>query len=162
MSTQSAKSRRIPAPVYAAAGAGEFAYQQLRQLPAKAIELRDRVAALRPVVTDAVSDAVRKPEIKIDTDRLRTIARRNAAALRDQAQVAQERAATVYAELVARGEKVVGGPYKPLKPAGDVVEIVEPEGLPSAETAGASAASGPGTGRSPARAAKKPRATAVK
>ena len=162
MSAQSAKTRTIPNPVYAAAGAGDLAYRRLRELPARARELGSRVAALRPVVSDAVNDAVKPRTLKVDVDRLKDIARRNAAVVRDQAAAAQERAATVYAGLVARGEKVVGGPYKRLRPAGDVVEIIEPEGLPSAETPSAAAASGPGTGQSPARAVKRTRATAVK
>ena len=42
------------------------------------------------------------------------VQQRNADTLRIQA-------VAVYADLVARGEKVVGGPYKELEPAGDVV-----------------------------------------
>ena len=44
MTTQP-KTSRIPAPLYAAAGAGGLAYQQLRKLPAVVSELRTRVAA---------------------------------------------------------------------------------------------------------------------
>jgi hypothetical protein len=166
MSTQSANTRRIPNPLYAAAGAGDLAYRQLshfgRQLPAKAVELGDRVAALRPVVTDALADAVREPALRADLDRVRKVAKRNAAVLVSQAQAAQERAATVYAGLVARGERVVGGPYKELEPAGDVVPVdVEPAGAPSAKTTSAAATGGPGTGKSPARAPKKTGPTAV-
>jgi hypothetical protein len=159
--TQSANTRRIPNPIYAAAGAGDLAYQGLRQLPARAAELSDRVAALRPVVADAVSGAVKEPGARVDVDRLRVIARRNAAVLMSQAQAVQERAASVYADLVKRGEKVVGGPYKELPPAGDVVEEA-PEGAPSARTTSAASASGPGTGKSPAKAVKKTSPTAVK
>ena len=36
---------RFPAPLYAAAGAGDLAYQQLRKLPAVLNELSDRAAA---------------------------------------------------------------------------------------------------------------------
>ncbi|GGM31445.1 hypothetical protein GCM10011608_14960 [Micromonospora sonchi] len=39
------KTKRIPAPIYAAAGAGELALEQLRKLPAVVSELRDRVVA---------------------------------------------------------------------------------------------------------------------
>ncbi|WP_431885631.1 hypothetical protein [Micromonospora wenchangensis] len=39
------KTNRIPAPLYAAAGAGELAYQQLRKLPTVATELGNRVVA---------------------------------------------------------------------------------------------------------------------
>src|SRR6266508_3041181 len=110
MSTQSANTRRMPNPVYAAAGAGDLAYRELQKMPARAQELRGLVAALRPVVADAVSDAVKDPAKQFDVDRLRLIAKRNAEVLRTQAKEAQERAAVLYAQLVARGEKVVGGP----------------------------------------------------
>lgn len=161
MSTQSANTRRYPNPLYAAAGAGDLAYQQLRQLPAKAVELGGRVVALRPAVTDAVTDAVTnvvaEPAKRVDVDKLRDAAVRNAEVLRIQA-------VAVYNDLVARGEKVVGGPYKELEPAGDIVpEIVASEGQPTpATTTGATAAGGPGTGKSPAKAVKKARPTAVK
>jgi heparin binding hemagglutinin HbhA len=158
MSTQSANTRRYPNPLYAAAGAGDVAYQQLRQLPAKAVELGGRVVALRPVVTEAVTNAVAEPAKRVDVDKLRDAALRNAEVLRTQA-------VAVYNDLVARGEKVVGGPYKELAPAGDVVpEIVAEEGTPApVTTTGATAAAGPGTGKSPAKAVKKAtRPTAVK
>ncbi|GAA1029680.1 hypothetical protein GCM10009557_19020 [Virgisporangium ochraceum] len=157
MSTQSANTRRYPNPLYAAAGAGDLAYQQLRLLPAKAVELGGRVAALRPVVTDAVTSAVAEPAKRVDVEELRDAAVRNAEVLRVQA-------VAVYNDLVARGEKVVGGPYKELEPAGDIVpEITASEGEPApATTTGATAAGGPGTGKSPAKAVKKARPTAVK
>jgi heparin binding hemagglutinin HbhA len=165
MSTQSANTRRIPNPLYAAAGAGDLAYQQLRQLPAKALELRGRVVALRPVVADAVTSAVAEPAKRVDVDRLRgEVERIGAAALRN-AEVLRTQAVAVYEDLVARGEKIVGGPYKELEPAGDVVpEITASEGKPApASTTGATAAGGPGTGKSPAKAVKKAtKATAVK
>ena len=74
---------KIPTPLYAAAGAGDLAMKQLRKLPARAAELRDKVAA---------SD--------LDLDKLREIARRNAATLMSNAQV-------VYADLVKHGAEVV-------------------------------------------------------
>jgi hypothetical protein len=86
---------RIPNPLYAAAGAGDLAYRQLRKLPSKVAELRGRVGT-----TDT------------DIDRLRGAARRNANALVSGAQAAQERAQALYAELVARGEQVVRGSRK--------------------------------------------------
>lgn len=150
MSTQSANTRRYPNPLYAAAGAGDIAYQQLRQLPARAVELGGRVVALRPVVSETISNAVAEPAKRVDVDKLRDAAVRNAEVLRTQA-------VAVYNDLVARGEKVVGGPYKELEPAGDIVpEIIASEGEPApATTTGATAAAGPGTGKSPAKTAKK-------
>jgi len=164
MSTQSANTRRIPNPVYAAAGAGDIAYQQIRQLPAKALELSGRVAALRPVVADAVTSAVAEPAKRVDVDRLRGEVERIGAAAVRNAEVLRTQAVAVYADLVARGEKVVGGPYKELEPAGDVVpEITASEGKPApATTTGATAAGGPGTGKSPAEKAVKKAPTAIK
>jgi hypothetical protein len=72
---------KIPAPLYAAAGAGDYALKQLRKLPAKAAELREKVAAG-------------------DLDKLREIAMRNATTLMSNAQV-------VYADLVKHGAEVV-------------------------------------------------------
>ncbi len=95
MTTTDTKKQRIPGPLYAAAGAGDIAYQQLRKLPAKVAELRERVGG---------SDA--------DVDRLRGAARRNAHAFVTGAQAAQERAQAIYADLVARGEEVVRGGRK--------------------------------------------------
>ena len=168
LKTKTADVKRIPNPIYAAAGAGDLAYQQLRRLPGKALELGARAVALRPVVTDAVADAVK--DGRVDVDKLRTIAKRNAEVLRTQAIAAQDRAAAVYADLVARGEKVVGGPYKKLVPAGDVVHgTVERADTPpaAAEPAAATepeatAESGPDTEDGQGRTAKKARPTTVK
>jgi len=85
---------KLPAPLYAAAGAGDLAYEQLRKLPGKVAELRDRAVELRPVVTDA--------SLRADLAKLRKVARRNANAL-------VTGAASVYDDLVARGEKIVRG-----------------------------------------------------
>jgi len=102
MSTRT-ESRRIPNPLYAAAGATDLAYNELRKLPERMAELRVRVNELRPVVTDAVSER----SLRADLDKLRDRARRNAAALVTGAQAAQERALALYTDLVARGERVV-------------------------------------------------------
>jgi hypothetical protein len=83
---------KIPAPLYAAAAVGDLAYQRLRKLPATVVDLRERVAR-----TD------------LDTDKLRGIAQRNATALVNGAQAAQERAQAIYTQLVAHGEQVVRG-----------------------------------------------------
>jgi heparin binding hemagglutinin HbhA len=147
MSTQTANTKRIPNPVYAAAGAGDLAYRQLRKLPAKVAELRGKVTELRPVILEAVREPKLRADVdrlRADVDRLRSAARRNAANLRVGAQSAQQRAAAVYGDLVARGERVVGGPYKQLPPAGDVVDIQETPDVAPAQTATPAAASGPG------------------
>jgi len=118
--TEQSKSTRIPGPLYAAAGAGDLAYQQLRKLPAVVNELSEKAAAgsvdlrakavatLRGVNTTAVSLRDRAASTDFDADRLRAAAKRNAAALAAGAQVVQERAVAFYGSLVAHGERVVG------------------------------------------------------
>jgi len=118
---------KIPAPLYAAAGASDLAYQQLRKLPAKVAELRGKVAA-------------NEVDFKVDVDRLREAARRNANAVVAGAQAAQDRAAALYAELVARGEQVVRGARAPIRAS---VTVETTDALESAKPA--------------AKAARKPR-----
>jgi hypothetical protein len=101
--TTTSKTRRIPAPLFAAAGAGDVAYQRLRKLPEHVAQLRERVADLAPAVSGAVTDTT----LRVDLDRIRGVARRNAANLVAGAQQAGERAAAVYSGLVSRGERVV-------------------------------------------------------
>jgi heparin binding hemagglutinin HbhA len=99
---------RFPAPLYAAAGAGDLAYQQLRKLPAVINELSDRAAAsLKNANETATTTAtsLREKATTTDLDKLRNTAASGAAAF---AQIAQERAVAVYTALVARGERVVG------------------------------------------------------
>jgi len=98
--TSSTTTRKIPPPLYAAAGAGDLAYQQLRKLPEQVANLRERVAELRPAVSEAVSET----NLRADFERFSTSARRNFVA---GAQLATERAAALYTELVNRGERVV-------------------------------------------------------
>jgi heparin binding hemagglutinin HbhA len=122
MTTTDTKNTRtkLPNPVYAAAGAGDYAYQQLRKLPARVVELRERVVAS-------------EVDLRTDVQRLRKAARRNAAALVTATQAAQDRAAALYSDLVVRGEHLVGGARTPLrvkatvevKPAAAVTESSE-------------------------------------
>ncbi|WP_422743959.1 hypothetical protein ACN27B_06770 [Micromonospora sp. WMMD754] len=129
------KTNRIPAPLYAAAGAGELAIEQLRKLPTVVSGLGTRVVAdlggkavvtgveLRQKATDTLKTAnltatglrERAGSADLDQlreaanlDKLREAATRNAAAVVAGAYAAQERALAAYAELVARGERVVG------------------------------------------------------
>lgn len=122
--TSQPKTTRIPAPLYAAAGAGDLAYQQLRKLPAAVTELRNRVAAdlstvdgaeLRQKATETLRTATataenlrRRAASDLDLNRLRETATRNAAVVVASAQAAQERAVTTYGALVGHGERVVG------------------------------------------------------
>jgi heparin binding hemagglutinin HbhA len=106
--TEQQTKTRFPAPLYAAAGAGDLAYQQLRKLPAKVNQLSDRAAAsLRTANETATSTAagLREKAGTTDFDRLRDTATSTAVAL---AQAASERALAVYTSLVAHGERVVG------------------------------------------------------
>ena len=115
MTDQQTKTTRIPAPLYAAAGAGDLAYQQLRKLPmvvgefggramASSFELREKaVASLKVANTTAMT--LRDKAATTDLDTLRDRATTNAMAL---AQAAQERATAAYTALVSHGERVVG------------------------------------------------------
>ena len=99
---------RFPAPLYAAAGAGDLAYQQLRKLPAVVTELSEKAAAsLRTYNEQAGAKAaqLRDKAQTTDFDALRGNAASVASSL---AQLAQERTVAAYTALVARGEKVVG------------------------------------------------------
>ncbi|MBO4207783.1 hypothetical protein [Micromonospora echinofusca] len=131
--TQQTRTTRIPAPLYAAAGAGELAYQQLRKLPtvvtelggravSTTVELREKAVAtlrtadlrekavttLRTANTTAAGLREKAVPADLDLDRLRTVAARNAAVVVAGAHAAQERALAAYGALVARGERVVG------------------------------------------------------
>jgi heparin binding hemagglutinin HbhA len=119
--TTKTQTRKIPAPIYAAAGAGDLAYQQIRKL----------VAELRPAVTEAVSE----PRLRADLTKLRKVARRNAAAFVSGAQVAQERATAVYSDLVARGERVVrAGRTSAAKPVAKVAAEISDNGAQQPST----------------------------
>lgn len=99
---------RIPAPLYAAAGAGDLAYEQLRKLPTVVNHLSERAAAsLKAANVQAGTTAaeLREKATTTDFDKLRETATAGAAAF---AQLAQERATAIYTTLVARGERVVG------------------------------------------------------
>ncbi|WP_320069500.1 hypothetical protein [Micromonospora sp. RTGN7] len=146
------KTNRIPAPIYAAAGVGDLALEQLRKLPTVVSDLGGRVVAdlggkavvtgfeLRQKATETLRTAnqsaaelrgkgvqaelnrlreatdgrlreatdLNRLREATDLDRLRELATRNAAVVVAGAQAAQERALVAYAELVARGERVVG------------------------------------------------------
>ncbi|RZU50497.1 hypothetical protein EV385_2269 [Krasilnikovia cinnamomea] len=128
---------KIPAPLYAAAGAGDLAVEQLRKLPAVVSELSDRaVATLKPAIANANTKAgeLREKATTTDFDKLRSNAASNAVAF---AQLAQERALSAYTALVARGERVVG---TGVVEAADVVNAdIEATEAPKAVAAAAAA-----------------------
>ncbi|WP_433792372.1 hypothetical protein [Actinoplanes sp. CA-252034] len=99
---------KIPTPLYAAAGAGDAAYEQLRKLPAVLNELSDRAAASLKAYNDQAG--TKAAELRGKAQETDLVALRDSAttAALNFAQVAQDRAVAVYNELVARGERVVG------------------------------------------------------
>lgn len=132
MTTTNTRTRKIPAPLYAAAGAGDLAYQRLRKLPEQVAQLRVRVSEIAPAVTGAVSEA----NLRVDIDRLRDAARRNAATFVAGAQQASERAAAVYSELIVRGERVV----RNVRTTEAAIEVAPAAGTVTATTTQKSAA----------------------
>lgn len=132
---------KIPAPIYAAAGAGDIAIERLRKLPERvavlqerANKLQDELPARFTVIQDKVTQKVaelpslvaelRQRFVDADTDKVREAARRNVGVVRTNAQAAQEKAAAIYAELVTRGEQVVGRSMPAHRPDRIVAEIV--------------------------------------
>ncbi|GGK82717.1 hypothetical protein [Mangrovihabitans endophyticus] len=103
MTDQQTKTR-FPAPLYAAAGAGDMAVQQLRKLPGVVGELSGR-AAVSLGSANARAVAWRERAASTDLDELRTTATTGAVAF---VQLASDRAVAAYTALVARGERVVG------------------------------------------------------
>ncbi|GAB7041752.1 MULTISPECIES: hypothetical protein [Catenuloplanes] len=136
--TTTPANTRIPTPLYAVAGAGDLAYQQIRKLPEVVEQLRERVpVAVAELRTRAEELNGRRDEIRTraveglkvaqaqagtlreraagpesEVAKLTEAAKRNAAAAlavaQAGAQVAQQRAVSTYAALVAHGERVVG------------------------------------------------------
>ncbi|SCL14101.1 hypothetical protein GA0070624_0322 [Micromonospora rhizosphaerae] len=195
------KTNRIPAPLYAAAGAGELALQQLRKLPAVVTDLGTKVVAdlggkavvtgfeLRQKATETLKTAnltatgLREKAVsaEFDRDKFRGAASRNASVLLAGAQAAQERAVATahaaqeralaaYAELVARGERVVGAGV--LEAADTVNADIEATGADTTGKPGATPTAAPAEVPTPAdvaeaadvkpAAAKTPRTRATK
>jgi len=135
---------RFPAPLYAAAGAGDLAYRQLRKLPDVVNQLGERAAAsLRTANEHAGARATQLRERAAGTDF--DALRGNAASVASTfAQIAQDRAISLYTDLVARGERVVGSG---VVEAADVVNA-------DLETTESPKAVGAGPAREPADATK--------
>ncbi|GAA2504263.1 hypothetical protein [Winogradskya humida] len=141
---------RFPAPLYAAAGAGDLAWQELRKLPAVVSELSDRAAASLKTANDTATTtagSLREKAGTTDFDRLRSTATTSAVAF---AQVAQERAVSVYTSLVARGERVVGTGVV------DAADVVNADMLTTEEP---TAAIAPGVSPTPATVKPRKRVT---
>ncbi|MEU6201963.1 hypothetical protein ABZ814_00015 [Micromonospora musae] len=172
------KTNRIPAPVYAAAGAGELAIEQLRKLPAVVSDLGTRVVAdlggkavvtgfeLREKANETLrtANALREKAAAgdLDLNELRATATRNAAAdlnrLREAVDPEKLRAAaTRNAAAVLAGAQVAQeralAAYDALVARGE--RVVGAGVLEAAETVNADIeATGAGTG--PARADVRP------
>ncbi|MEU4618589.1 hypothetical protein AB0G04_01235 [Actinoplanes sp. NPDC023801] len=99
---------KIPTPLYAAAGAGDVAYEQLRKLPAVLNELSDRAAASLRTYNEQAGSKAAELRGKAQVADIAALRDNATSAAVTFAQVAQERAIAVYNELVARGERVVG------------------------------------------------------
>lgn len=148
---------RIPAPIYAAAGAGELAYEQLRKLPevinelrGKATvggedlrqraatareELREKATATLKAANKNVDELRGKATHELDREHLREVARRNANTLLAEAKAAQARAIEMYHELVARGERVVGsGVVEAADTVNADIEATEAEAIAAGES----------------------------
>lgn len=141
MTKRDLTGREMPAAFYAAAGAGDLAYQRLRKLPEAASrtiqEARQTAATLRQRATSGEL-RLNRDRIAADLATLRESAQRGATAVVATATAAQEKAVTGYRSLVAHGELVVsaraGGPgAEPTRALGRSVG-------PAAEPAAASAA----------------------
>jgi hypothetical protein len=155
-------TRKYPAPVYAAAGAGDLAYRTLRTIPAKVAELRNRTGAPEIDVQKLRGDV---QKLRGDVQKLRGVARRNAAAFVAGVEAAQEKAVAIYTELVARGEQVVGGAKAPetkvvqIAPVAEVAPVAETD---VASTAKTTATVKPIAKTTPAKATKSTRPAADK
>jgi heparin binding hemagglutinin HbhA len=150
MTQSKPKTNRIPAPLYAAAGAGDLAYQQLRRLPAVVTDLRGKAAA-------PGKRSLRRTDLEME--RLRETAVRNAAALVSRTHAAQQRALEAYARLVARGERIVGTGV--VQAADTVNADMEATEAPAEVTAGSTAASPASNAATPASNAATPASNAA-
>jgi len=136
-------TQKIPNPIYAAAGAGDLVIERLRKLPERVAvlqerantlqdELPGRLTKIQDKVTQKVAELpsivaeLRQRAVDADGDKFRETARRNAGVVVASAQAAQERAAAIYSELVARGERVVSG-TPAQRPERIIAEIVPAE-----------------------------------
>jgi heparin binding hemagglutinin HbhA len=156
---------RFPAPLYAAAGAGDLAVQQLRKLPAVVTELSERAAVSLRTANERAAASLRTANEQANTKatQLRERAsttdfdalRGNAASVATTvAQIAQDRAVAFYTAMVARGERVVGSG---VVGAADVVNSdLETTEEPKAVEAARAIDAKPATAPKPRKRASKP------
>jgi len=142
MTTTEKTKDRFPDAVYAAAGVGELAYQQLRKLPAATAELREqlptRLAELRTELPAKVAEL--RSELPAKAAELRSELPAKAAELRTEIPAALSTlvadAFTAYRRMVKRGRKVVDGrdihatlTPAPLPEGVEAKPVVEPIGM---------------------------------
>lgn len=149
------RAPRIPDPVYAVAGAGDYAYRQLRKLPAVAAELREelpnRMAELRTELPARVERARSQTNRRVP-EAVNTLL---AEGLR------------MYLRLVARGERVVNRGRRQaattVAPSGEVVTRPTRRARPAAPkaTTGAAKATPRAAKATPMAAKKTTRARAT-
>jgi heparin binding hemagglutinin HbhA len=122
--------RKLPTPFYAAAGAGEILVEELKKLPGKVEELRDRskVEQRAQAVNTAVRDNVRQglETLKgFDPDKVRAAANETAETLSAKAREAGVKARETYADLVVRGQHVANGERSPIKVIATIAQKAE-------------------------------------
>lgn len=130
--------RKLPSPVYAAAGASEAALDELRKIPGKVDELRDRAKleeraqAVSTAVRDNVKLGVERLR-ELDAEKVRSAAGDTAATLGERARVTGEKARATYADFVQRGETVAAGERSPIKVIASIANGADAESAPEAE-----------------------------
>ncbi|MEV0273181.1 hypothetical protein AB0H43_30770 [Hamadaea sp. NPDC050747] len=103
MNTTDKTDQKRSNAVYAAAGIGDLAVEQLKKIPALAEQLRTKAGQLReqgPTLRAQATEKAAELTGKVDVERIRTV-------LVTNAQKAAEKATALYGDLVARGERVV-------------------------------------------------------
>ncbi|GLZ77400.1 hypothetical protein Afil01_22070 [Actinorhabdospora filicis] len=140
------EAKKLPKPVYAAAGAGELALEQLRKLPGRLGELREnarleeRLGKARENLRD-VGGKVRG----LDKDGLREAAMTAVGVAAATAAKAQVKARETYADLIERGERVAAGERSPIKVRATIAKPEGAEAPSAAETPEAKVAEEPKT-----------------
>lgn len=117
------ETKKLPKPVYAAAGAGELALEQLRKLPGRLGELREnarieeRLGKARENLRD-VGENLRDVGDKVrgfDKDGLREAAMTAVGVAAATAAKAQVKAQETYTDLIERGQRVAAGERSPIR-----------------------------------------------
>ncbi|MCM4077264.1 hypothetical protein [Paractinoplanes hotanensis] len=136
---------RFPAPLYAAAGAGDIAVEQLRKLPAVLNELSERATASLRVYNEQAGTKAAELRDKASTTDFEALRGNAASVATSFAQIAQDRAVAAYTALVARGERVVGtGVVEAAEVVNADIETTdEPAAIEAADAATAKAAATP-------------------